>query len=91
LTGRELLLVSSIASEGGGDSTSSSPSVTLSTRSIISLAVILGNAFWPAAEGMLPTIGSSNNAKTVSRFIDIIYSLSSKNALGNINSYEGYL
>jgi hypothetical protein len=40
---------------------------------------------------MLPTIGSSNNAKTVSRFIDIIYSLSSKNALGNINSYEGYL
>jgi len=50
------------------------------------------NAFWPAAAGMPPTIGSSNNAKTVSRFIDIIYILLvTRNTIGNINSYEGYL
>jgi hypothetical protein len=52
----------------------------------------LDNAFWPAAEGMLPIIGSSNKAKAVSMFIDILYTLLvRRNALGNINSYEGYL
>src|SRR5918992_439637 len=69
---------SSPAPSGGGGCCSSSPSVTLPTKSIISLAlVILDNPFWPNAEGMPPTIGSSNNTKTVSGFIDIIYSLTS--------------
>jgi hypothetical protein len=66
-------------SPASGGCCSSPPSVTLPTKSIISLAVvILDNAFWPTAEGMPPTIGSSNNTKTVSGFIDIIYSLTSK-------------
>jgi len=66
--------------------------VILPTRSPISLTVVLDNAFWPAAEGMLPIIGSSNKAKAVSMFIDILYTLSvRRDALGNINSYEGYL
>src|ERR687896_332525 len=55
---------------------SPTPSVALPTKSIMSLTVvILGNVFWPTAEGMPLIIGSSNNAKTVSSFIDIIYSL----------------
>ncbi len=37
--------------------------------------VVVDKAFWPTAEGILPTIGSSNKAKAVSRFIDIIYTL----------------
>ena len=53
--------------------------------------VILDNVFWPTAEGMPLIIGSSNNAKTVSSFIDIIYSLIARNAIGNINGYAGYL
>ena len=40
--------------------------------------VILDNVFWPTAEGMPLIIGSSNNTKTVSSFIDIIYSLINK-------------
>jgi hypothetical protein len=39
------------------------------------MSLVVDNAFWPAAEGMPPTIGSSNKAKAVSRFIDIIYTL----------------
>src|SRR5918996_1037562 len=67
----------------------SSLSVTLPTKSIMSLTVVildnvfwptaeLDNVFWPTAEGMPLIIGSSNNAKTVSSFIDIIYSLINK-------------
>jgi hypothetical protein len=59
---------------------------------LLATVVLVDNAFWPAAAGMPPTIVSSNNAKTVSRFIDIIYILLvTRNTMGNINSYEGYL
>src|SRR5215211_1261166 len=81
-----ILLSPSIASKGRGDSFSVSLSVTLlSTRSIMSLAVILDTAFWPTTEGMLPpppTRESSNSANAVSRFINIIYSLSRKKRIG---------
>jgi predicted O-methyltransferase YrrM len=44
--------------------------------------VVLDNAFWPAAVGMPPIIGSRNKAKAVSMFIDILYSLSRKRRYG---------
>src|SRR5215211_3130484 len=81
-----ILLSPSIASKGRGGSLSVSLSVTLSTRSIMSLAVILDTAFWPTTDGMLlmppTTKDSSNSANAVSRFIIIICSLRRKKRFG---------
>ena len=66
----------------------------MSTRSIMSLAVILETAFWPAQRDAPLLLWIA--AITPIQFPDLLtlynlYSFRERNALGNINSYEGYL
>src|SRR5215212_9840149 len=98
-----ILLLSSSLRSGKLLSSSTPPpcplSVTLSTRSTISLALILKGVSCPAALDTLPSTvditsnsNNGNSTETFPSFIDILYTLSVLGkVLENINHYEGYL